>query len=248
MMLLTLDIGNSNIKSASFNNNHLRDFRVHSDIYKAAGYINQLQIEQAAICSVNPNLLGKILKSLEVKAVPFFIVNYTQNFNLIIDYKTPETLGMDRLCAAVGALEIAIEEKLFLCDSYLITIDFGTATTINIISPEKKFIGGLISPGIYTMLKSLNRNTAQLPIPNLQSYEGLVGQSTKSSIASGVLTATVGMINETINKLKSDADKNPIIFVTGGNAKFILPYIHHKLYFDEALVLKGLKIIYDLNN
>jgi len=56
------------------------------------------------------------------------------------------------------------------------------------------------------------------------------------------------MINETINKLKSDADKNPIIFVTGGNAKFILPHIHHKLYFEEALVLKGLKIIYDLNN
>ena len=246
-MLLTLDIGNSNIKSALFKNNHLRDLRIHSDIRKAVGYINQLQINEVAICSVNPNTLQNILKNLESKAIPFFIAKHNQKFNLAIDYKTPETLGMDRLCSSVGALQIAIDEKLFLGNTYIITIDLGTATTINIISPEKKFIGGLISPGIITMIKSLNQNTAQIPIPNLQSYEGLVGQSTVSSIMSGVMTATIGMINETLHKLKSDSDSDPIIFVTGGNAKFVLPYIHHKLHFDEGLVLRGLKIIYELN-
>jgi type III pantothenate kinase len=76
-----------------------------------------------------------------------------------------------------------------------------------------------------------------------------VGNSTDSSIISGVITATIGMINETVSHLKDDSNqKLPVIFITGGNSKFILPQLKYKVFFDEALVLKGLRIIYDLNN
>jgi type III pantothenate kinase len=155
---------------------------------------------------------------------------------------------MDRVCSAAGALEIATGEKLLTENQYLITIDFGTATTVNIVSPEKEFLGGLIAPGITTMLKSLNEKTAQLPLPDLNTYKGLIGNSTNTSIISGVINSTIGMIGETIDQLSTTSDYNmPIIFTTGGNAKYILPHLNYKVLFDEALVLKGLKVIYDLN-
>ena len=137
---------------------------------------------------------------------------------------------------------------MLLKGQFLLTIDFGTATTINIVSPEAIFLGGLIAPGIKTMLKSLNEKTAQLPIPEPVTFQELIGDSTNSSILSGVYNATTGMINETVNHLnKISKNVEPIIFATGGNAEVIMPYIKHPIIYEEALVLKGLKVIYDLN-
>jgi type III pantothenate kinase len=246
-MLLTLDIGNTNIKSALFSENELEDFTVHSNINEAIEYINKTAFNKAAICSVNPYSQNLLSDKISAKRVSIFQVNIQQKLNLKIKYETPSTLGMDRVCSAVGALEIATREQIISEKQYLITIDFGTATTINIVL-DRKFIGGLIAPGINTMLNSLNDKTAQLPLPDLKSYQGLIGKSTDSSIVSGVITGTVGMINETVNQLKDVTNQDVLIFVTGGNSKFILSHLNFKVFFDKLLVLKGLKVIYDLNN
>ncbi|MFI5237182.1 MAG: type III pantothenate kinase, partial [Ignavibacteriales bacterium] len=156
--------------------------------------------------------------------------------------------GMDRVCSASGALEISSKENMINNDQYMLTIDFGTATTINVVAYEGIFIGGLIVPGLQTMLKSLKTETAQLPVPDLKNFDNIIGSSTDSSIVSGVITSTVGMINEVIHQLKSRGNQiQPVIFATGGNAGYILPHIRHKIFFDEALVLKGLKVIFELN-
>ena len=98
------------------------------------------------------------------------------------------------------------------------------------------------------MLKSLNERTAQLPLPDLSSYIGVIGRSTDTSIISGVVTSTIGMINETVNHLSEMSHQIiPLIFITGGNAKYILPHLKHKVIYEEALVLEGLKVIYELN-
>ena len=98
------------------------------------------------------------------------------------------------------------------------------------------------------MLKSLNEKTAQLPLPDLNNYKGLIGNSTNISIISGVVTSTIGMINETVNHLSEVSHQiRPLIFITGGNAKYILPHLKHKVLFEEALVLKGVNVIYELN-
>lgn len=247
-MLLTLDIGNTNIKSALFEDDKLTEFIVHPDTHGLFDYFGKYKFTEAAICSVNPTLQKILQDKLSEKAISIFLVGIKNKFNLTIKYDTPTTLGMDRVCSAVGALEIATNNKLISENQYLITIDFGTATTINIVSPYKQFIGGLIAPGITTMLKSLNEKTAQLPLPDPKLYNGLIGDSTSASIVSGVINATVGMVNETINKLKVESKVEPIVFVTGGNLKFILPFLKHKVFFDEALVLKGLKLIFTLNS
>lgn len=246
-MLIALDIGNTNIKSALFAGNQLVDFTVHSKIDETIEYISKTSFKEAAICSVNPTSQKIVNDIISAKGVSIFEATVKNKFNLTIKYETPATLGMDRVCSAVGALEIATNEKLISKTQFLITIDFGTATTINVVTPDRQFIGGLIIPGINTMLNSLNEKTAQLPLPDLQSYQGVIGNSTNSSIISGVITATTGSINETVNKLREDSKQDPVIFVTGGNARFILPRIKNKVIYNEALVLKGLKLIYDMN-
>ncbi|HSW55518.1 MAG TPA: type III pantothenate kinase [Ignavibacteriaceae bacterium] len=247
-MLLTLDIGNTNIKSALFDDQSLKEFIVHSDSDKVVEFLNKTTFTEAAICSVNPRVEKLLTDIISEKGIKLFRAGIQNKFNLKINYETPETLGMDRVCSATGALEIATKEKLLSKNQYLVTIDLGTATTINIVSPSGEFIGGLIAPGIATMLKSLNEKTAQLPLPDLNNYKGLIGDSTDSSIISGVITSTIGMIGETINQLSAASDQIiPMIFATGGNARFILPHLKYKVLFEEALVLKGLKVIYDLN-
>ena len=226
----------------------LKEFIVHSDEGKVFDYLNKINFTEAAICSVNPRVEKLLAEKISSKGIKVFRVSIQNKFNFKISYETPDTLGMDRVCSAAGAMEIANKKELLKKNQYLVTIDFGTATTINIVSPSREFIGGLIAPGITTMLKSLNEKTAQLPLPDLNSYKGVIGNSTDSSIISGVMTSTVGMINETINHLTEISDQNmPILFATGGNAKHVLPYLKFEVLFDEALVLKGLKEIYDLN-
>jgi type III pantothenate kinase len=247
-MLLTLDIGNTNIKSALFDDDKLVEFLIHSNVDEAIKYLKNKTYLEAAICSVNPYREKILANEISRNDLRLFRANTQKKFNLKINYKTPETLGMDRICSAIGAYDLAVNEKMIVKDRYLLTIDFGTATTINAVSPEGYFIGGLIAPGIKTMLKSLSENTAQLPIPELVSFKALIGNSTNESVVSGVVTATIGMINETVNQLCTE-NKNilPLIFVTGGNAEFIIPQIKNKIFYDEALVLKGLKVIYELN-
>lgn len=247
-MLLTLDIGNTNIKSAIFEDNRLNEFAVHPDSDKLFNYLSKSKFTEAAICSVNPSIEKILINYFSAKNISVFQTNIQNKFNLTIKYDTPNSLGMDRVCSAIGALEIATRKKLLSKNQYLITIDFGTATTINIVSPSQEFIGGLIAPGTFTMLKSLNERTAQLPLPDLSSYSGIIGRSTNTSIISGVVTSTVGMINETVNHLSEMSQQiRPLIFITGGNAEYILPHLKHKVLFEEALVLKGVNVIYELN-
>ena len=247
-MLLNLDIGNTNIKSALFDDDSLIEFLIYPDVDKALDYLKNKTFTEAAICSVNPSR-EKILSTLIYsEGIRLFKASIHHKSNLKLNYKTPDTLGMDRICSAAGAYDFVLKNNIKLKDRYILTIDFGTATTINIVSPENNFIGGLIAPGIRTMMKSLNKETAQLPIPELDSFEGFIGDSTNASIISGVVTATIGMINETVYHLKEvSSGTEPVIFATGGNAKIIMPKLKHKIFYDEALVLKGLKLIYEMN-
>jgi len=247
-MLLSLDIGNTNIKSAIFNGEHLESYNVHSNVEDTIEYIHKSNFNTAAICSVNPSKKKTLTEILTSKNISIFNASIQQKFNLTVKYETPEKLGMDRVCSTVGALKMAQEKSLTNYNQYLMTIDFGTATTLNIVSPKKEFIGGLIAPGVKTMLNSLNKNTAQLPSLELNDYKGMIGNSTNSSILSGVVNSTIGMINEVVIKLEKKSELIPLIFATGGNSKFILPQMKYEVLFEEALVLKGLKQIYDLNN
>jgi len=248
-MILTLDIGNTNIKAGYFSEKELNDVVIFRNLVELFDSIKHYEFNEAAISSVVPAITARVKQFLkeELKITPY-IISKDSLFNLKLDYKTPETLGIDRICSAEAAFDIFNDSKGLKEGTFLLTIDFGTATTINITAPPNNFIGGLISPGIKTMFDSLNSKTAQLPGLNFSDYKSLIGKDTNSSIASGIITTTVGMIEKTINHLKEKyGAKITKCFITGGNAKQVQSFLPKDFIYDEALVLKGVNSVYNLN-
>ena len=248
-MILALDIGNTNIKAGYFLKNKLNDVVIFRNPHELYDSIKHYDFNEAAISSVVPASTEKVKQFLNEKLeITPYIISKNSLFNLNLDYKTPETLGIDRICSVEAAFDIFNNGKSLKEGTFLLTIDFGTATTINIAAPPNNFIGGLIAPGIKTMFDSLNSRTAQLPSLNFSDYKSLIGKDTNSSIASGIITTTVGMIEKTLNHLKEKYGAKVIkCFITGGNAKQVQIFLPKDFIYDEALVLKGVNSVYNLN-
>jgi len=246
-MLLTLDIGNTNIKAGVFKGEDLEDHFIISDIVKLKLFLKKHAISSIAICSVVPEKTKLIVDDLSVSYnFKPFILNNECKFNLKIDYKTPATLGIDRICSAEGTYNY-YGSKL-ITGTYLLTRDFGTATTINIVKYPNIFAGGLIAPGIITMFKSLTTKTSQLPEITIENYNLIIGDDTNSSIASGVINSAVGLIEKVISYIKKIDDcSNLIIYVTGGMADKLQKFLSNKIIYDEFLVLRGIRSLYELN-
>ncbi len=251
-MLLACDIGNTNIKAGVFSNNDLIEFHSFEKLEAFVDYFQAKQINQVAISSVVPKLTKKILTLFKNYSVPApFIIDRSVEFNLKIDYDSIETLGIDRLCSAEGAFFIyknSNEYKNYNDKTFILSIDFGTATTINIIRYPGDFIGGIIAPGITMMFDSLNSKTAQLPKVTEKDYKHLIGKDTFSSIASGVINSNIGFIDRTISYLKSEMNADDFkIFITGGNSEKMIPFLQFDFTLIKELVLIGVKAIYDKN-
>lgn len=246
-MLLACDIGNTRIKSAIFDNTKIIDFKIITTINELFASYKNSKITSAAFSSVVPErskeLTDQIKQNFDIFA---FQIGHNSKFNLKIDYLTPETLGIDRICSAEGAFSLFKKLKNYSKNDLIISIDFGTATTLNFVKFPGVFVGGIIAPGIELMSDSLNSYTAQLPEVSVSDYKKLIGRDTKESIASGVVNSTVGLIEKSITEQK-DKTKNIHIYVTGGNASKIIPYLKFKHRVVNELVLIGIKSIYEKN-
>ena len=246
-MLLVCDIGNSYIKTAVFDRKKLIKFKADTSLSAILKRIKVENVNEVAVTSVVPKKLTRFKSALNKQRVNLFEVNREVNFNLKIDYETPQTLGMDRLCSAEGAyylLHTKYKSKNFVKGDYLISVDCGTATTVNVIKHPNNFLGGLIAPGMQMMFNSLNANTAQLPKVEITDYYSFIGKSTKSAIASGVINSITGLLNQVIHSLHPEPK---LIFITGGNAKHISPHLKFNYIDEKMLVLYGIKSIYDKN-
>ena len=247
-MLLTLDIGNTNIKAGVFKGEDLEEHYIFTNITLLKSFIKKHAISSIAISSVVPQIT-KIIVELLSASYNFkpFIINNDCKFNLKIDYKTPDTLGIDRICSAEGAFNL-YKNSLF-AGTYLVVIDFGTATTINIVKYPNIFSGGLIAPGINTMFKSLSTQTSHLPDLTIDNYNYIIGDDTHSSIASGVINSAVGMIDKVVNYVTTlDDCSNLIVYATGGMSYKLQKFLSNEIIYDEFLVLRGIRSLYELNN
>ena len=126
-------------------------------------------------------------------------------------------------------------------------IDMGTATTIFVVDEEKNFIGGIIHPGIRVSLESLSRNTAQLPAIDLDAPSNIISKNTIDSMKNGILYGHAGMIDRCIDKMEEEIGKNLTVIATGGFSSYLKPLCRHELILDDNLLLKGLRILYELN-
>jgi type III pantothenate kinase len=263
-MLIAIDIGNSRIKTGKFLNNKLIEFHSFNNIPDVLTFLNSQSKNEIAISSVVPDKTTRLRRAEEVLKLTVkspFIISKDIKTNLTISYKTPDTLGTDRLCSAEGAFFLfknTEKYKSYNTGTYILSIDFGTATTINVIEHPGKFIrqglalprliGGLIAPGLEMMFESLQQKTAQLPHLDVSNFISTIGEDTNSSIASGVVTSVVGMIERTIYYLeKEKSAKEVFVYLTGGNAKKIIPHLDFAFTYEEGLVLYGINALYELN-
>ena len=251
-MLLACDIGNTRIKSAIFEDKNIINFRIAKSVNGLIKAYKNTDIAYVAFSSVVPKSSKEFIRQIKkiFNIVPFQI-NQKSKFNLRIDYQTPETLGIDRICSAEGAFYLFKRSNIFKDyqkNDYIISIDFGTATTLNFIKYPGVFTGGIITPGIGLMSQSLYNQTAQLPKSSFSDYKNLIGKDTKSAIASGIINSAVGLIERSIRLLRAKHNARKIhIYITGGNSPIIAPHLKFKNKQVNELVLIGIKAVFEKN-
>ncbi len=249
-MLLAIDIGNTNIVLGIFHNDKLIEkWRLSTeekktvDEYSAIikSFLQNNTVTHGIISSVVPNL-NTTFKNLFRKYfnIAPITVTYESTLNFNIKYPNPAEIGADRIVNAAAATEFY--------KTPLIIVDFGTATTVCYVDKEKKYYGGLILAGIPLMLKALHIGTAKLPEVEVSKPLHLIGENTVENIQSGVYYQTIGSLNYIIDLLKKKYSKNSNIILTGGLAELFQEDIKPETVIDRDLTLKGLNIIYKLNN
>lgn len=241
-MKLTIDIGNTLTKAAVFKGNELKEGFSFSGL---AGFdLNKIlknypAVKSAIVSSVINNDDG-LINNLKEK-VSLIVIDHQTKLPVKNNYKTPETLGKDRISNAVGA------NFLFPGENVLI-IDAGTCIKYDFVSKNNSYEGGSISPGLQMRYKALNIFTSKLPLLEISEKEILTGRNTEESITSGVQT---GIIAEAEGIIEKYLEKHPDlkIVITGGDMQFFKARLSKKnsIFADPFLLMKGLNTILDLN-
>lgn len=249
-MLLTSDIGNTNITLGLFDNEALvEEYRLASDKdlsleeYEVLlkSLFKDFKIDGCIIGSVVEELNNKF--SSAVKNVfniePVFLTN---KINTGVKIKTdfPDEVGADRIANAAGAY--------ILYKKPTIVVDFGTATTFDIINAEGEFIGGMIAPGINLQMKVLNKFTSRLPRIDVAISSKAIGHNTTDAILSGVIRGTACMIDGLVQQCEKELGQKAVLVATGGYSGLIANYMKRPFDFiNPTLTLEGLRHLYNLN-
>ncbi|HRE41035.1 MAG TPA: type III pantothenate kinase [Ignavibacteria bacterium] len=238
--LLLIDIGNSRIKYSVCNSDagsidKFIIFAINDSRTDTIKKLNQL-ISKHYNYKI---LISNVIKDLNLNKIRYdFLVDEKCELPFLLKYEG--TFGSDRKCSLSGAMNFSNEKNILL-------VDFGSATTYNFIS-NKKFIGGMISTGLMLSLNSLISGTS-LNLKNKKFNNGFLANDTKTNILNGIYNQQLFTFYKTIDELKTKYRKIKI-FITGGNAKLISPFINKKYKFEirEDLVMQGLKLLYLMKN
>lgn len=258
-LTLAIDVGNSRLKLAAFagarsqfqmdaETERLKSLKARQAFAQrlaAELKASALQVEKIGLSSVVPEVARPLVNALErtfKKRV--MIVSAELNLPFKVRYKTPSTLGADRLALAAYAVQRFPK-------SAIIAIDFGTAITYDVITSRKVYLGGIILSGFGVSLSALCRQAAQLPEVRLTSQPALVGESTIECLERGAYWGAVAQTESLIARFKSflkthHGEKSIKVIATGGDA----PLIAGEVKFDDVsgdAVLKGVAHIAELN-
>lgn len=253
-MLLTIDIGNTNIVLGVFKKDEIiKTYRLSSRVLRTSDeyaldmtsllYFDRItkdDIDDIIISSVVPPLDPIFERSIEkiFNKKPIF-VNIYMKLPIKIEIDNINELGIDRIVGSSMAYEIT------KCTT--VVVDFGTATTFDVINKSGIFIGGAIAPGILLSLESLISRTAKLPKVELTLPESPIGKNTVEAIQSGFLYGWSGIVEKVVKEIESSLKDNVNVIITGGASHFVLPLIKLNYIYEKDLILKGLKLIYNLN-
>jgi type III pantothenate kinase len=234
-MNLCIDQGNSSTKVAVFDRNELVECFAYKQIEKEDVFnlFDKFPIDACILSSViygNKTLIAELESKVE-----FIDLSHTTPVPIVNKYRTPETLGKDRLAAVVGA-------SYLRPDTDILVVDAGTAITYDFIDANKEYWGGNIAAGLNIRLRSLHEFTQKLPLVEAETESPLLGNDTNSAIISGALHGIVFEIDGYINALKI---KYPQLstFLTGGSTFYFDTKLKNAIFAEPNLVLIGLNRI-----
>jgi type III pantothenate kinase len=240
-MILTIDIGNTNITAGLFHGQRL--VTKFSSPTRRTGYQTFLytaarnKVTSVIVGSVVPEVTAGLLKAVK-RTFPGLkpeILGRNTVVPVKNKYKFPQQVGQDRLVNAYAAIR--------LYGYPAIVVDFGTAITFDVISPKKEYKGGIILPGLQTSLDALSEKTALLPKLDLARPASLIGRDTRNSMLSGIAYGFAGMTDTLITELCLRNRSKTAVIGTGGHIKFIAPYCKCFTAIDPDLTLKGLNLL-----
>ncbi len=254
-MLLTIDVGNSNIKFGVYDGDELhRIIKVSTDSHKTADEfavelytlfqvysVDCFDISGCIICSVVPRITKRLKAAVKsVTGIDALIVGPGIKTGVNIHIDDPTTLGADLVvaCAAAQAMY----------DTPCIVISMGTATAMFLIDSNRIMQGGAIAPGVSVSLDALTQHGALLPSIELNAPKNVIGKNTDDSIRSGVVLGTACMIDGMIQKIEQQINQKCTVVATGGIAPMIVNSCSHDIILKDDLILEGLRIIFDKNS
>lgn len=242
-MNICIDQGNSRTKVALFNaeGKLIKHFVYKTFTSTDAERLFALYPIKNSIISSVVNLESSMVNALNRLSQHFVLFDYQTPVPIQNDYDTPETLGQDRLAAAVGASWLCPNENLLI-------IDAGSAITYDFVSEDGHFLGGNIAPGLKMRLSVLHTMTKKLPMVDVDEQEliPLYGQKTRDAIAAGVIRGIVFEVKGYIRTMAERTDHFRA-FLTGGHAPYIYSAVQKDVQYEKQLVLIGLNRILEYN-
>lgn len=249
-MLLTADIGNTSITLGLFDNDALvEEYRLASDKdlsleeYEVLlkSLFKEYKVDGCIISSVVEELTKKFKKAVDnVFKLDSLVLTTKINTGVRICLDNPKEAGADRIANAAGAY--------VLYNYPVIVIDFGTATTFDIVNGKGEFVGGIIAPGVNLQVKALNKFTSKLPRIEITPSNAAIGHNTNDAILSGILRGTAAMIDGLVEQCEKELGQKAVIVATGGYSGLISTYLKRQFDFiNPTLTLEGLRYLYQIN-
>ena len=240
-MNLVIDIGNTQTKLAVFQKTELisKKVVVKDMILKhARGLLTEFPKIQWIILASVSSPSQEIVKDLKSKC-KLIIVDSCIKTPFINDYRTPKTLGSDRIALISASIQKFLNKNVLI-------IDAGTCITFDFISHDNRYLGGAISPGIEMRYRMLHEQTANLPLLNLTQPQYLIGNSTNSSIHSGVVNGVLKEIEGVIGEYEKKYNELKVI-LTGGDGNFLSKQLKSSIFANSNFLLEGLNNLLEFN-
>ena len=253
-MILAMDVGNTNIKTALFDGKEMYKYwRMSTNINSTSDEYGIRLSSMFAYEGVPTSAVDGIVVSSVVPTVNFTIEHMLQNYfgktplfvapgvktGINIRYENPRELGSDRIANAVAAYDEYGGPCIF--------IDFGTATTFGVVDQGGSFLGGLICPGIKLSSEALVTGTAKLPRFEFIRPDAVIGKTTLTNLQSGMYYGYVGLVRNIVRKIRQELGQEAYVVATGGMAVLIAEESRAIDKLDGLLTLKGLRLIYERN-
>lgn len=235
-MNLVIDVGNTRIKAAVFEDDTLKKVMVfpHSELLKnSKEIIKRYKVDSGIISSVAT--IDEVMLNELKDLLPILELNSTTKVPFINNYETPKSLGVDRIASMANAV-VKYPNKNVL------VIDAGTCITYDFVNSEKEYFGGVISLGVEMRYKALNTFTSKLPLLEKKQFPEMTGSSTEASMHSGVINAILLEVNGFIAHYEK---KNTFLtlVLTGGDTNFLAKQLKSSIFANPNFVLEGLNAI-----